>query len=85
MDALRLEDECRPGAIIMDVRIRGGMNGIEAARRIRAKKHVPIIFLSGYLEEVEKELGALESIEFLDKPVDQDLLKESIEKFLHAG
>ena len=81
-DAVRMEDECRPNGILMDVRIRGEMNGIEAAKRIRAKKSVPIIFLSGCLEEVEKELGEMSSIEFLNKPVDHDRLKEVLEKIL---
>ncbi len=78
-DAIRMEDECRPHAILMDVRIRGKMNGIEAAKIIRAKKHLPIIFLSGYLEEVEKELGEMSSIKFLNKPIDHDLLKEALD------
>lgn len=81
--AISLADECRPDVIIMDVRIKGGIDGIETARRIRAKKFVPIIFLSGYLREgVEKELGIWEGVEFLNKPVDHDALKKTIEKIL---
>ncbi len=81
-DAVRMEEECQPDAILMDVRIRGGMSGMDAARRIREKKHLPIIFLSGYLEEVEKEFGEMSSIEFLSKPVDHELLRETLEKAL---
>lgn len=84
-DAVRMEDDCQPDAILMDVRIRGGMNGIEAARRIRGKRDVPIIFLSGYLEEVVEEMGQMSSIEFLNKPVDHNLLKETLKKILPAA
>ena len=81
--ALRLAEECGPDLIIMDVRIKGDINGIEAARRIRAKRFVPIIFLSGYLREgVREELGFSEAVEFLNKPVDHEALKEAIEKVL---
>ena len=81
--ALKLEEECRPDLIIMDVRIKGGMNGLETARRIRAKRFVPIVFLSGYLREgVREELGFSEAVEFLNKPVNHDILKDAIEKAL---
>ncbi|MDA8388380.1 MAG: response regulator [Nitrospiraceae bacterium] len=81
--AIRLADDSGPDLIIMDVRIKGDMNGLEAARRIRAKKFVPIIFLSGYLREgVREELGFSEAVEFLNKPVDHDALKETIEKIM---
>ena len=79
--ALRLEEESGPDLIIMDVRIKGSMNGLEAARRIRAKRFVPIIFLSGYLREgVREELGLSDAIEFLNKPVDHNVLRDAIEK-----
>ena len=83
-DAIRMEHECQPNAILMDVRIRGNMSGIQAAKIIREKKHVPIVFLSGYIEEVEKELGEMSSIEFLNKPVDHDLLKEVMDKIFRV-
>ena len=84
--AISLVDECRPDLIIMDVRIKGCIDGLEAARRIRAKKLVPIIFLSGYLREgVREELGFSMAVEFLNKPVDHDVLKETIEKILETA
>lgn len=82
--AIQLNDELHPDLITMDVRIKGDMDGIEAARRIRAKKFVPIVFLSGYLREgVKEELGIPDGVEFLNKPVNEEILKETVEKLLN--
>ena len=82
--AVRLNDEHQPDLITMDVSIRGDMDGIETARRIRSKRFVPIIFLSGYLREgVKEELGSTDGVEFLNKPVNEEALKETVEKLLN--
>ena len=81
--AVRLAEDLQPDLITMDVRIKGEIDGIEAAKRIRSKKLLPIIFLSGYLRgDMEKELGEMDCIEFLTKPVDEKTLKEAVDKFL---
>ncbi|MDA8156137.1 MAG: response regulator [Actinomycetota bacterium] len=82
--AIWLDEECRPDLITMDVRIKGEIDGIETARRIRAKKFVPIIFLSGYLREgVKEEVGIPDGVEFLNKPVNEEILRETVEKLLN--
>ena len=81
--AIRLAEDLQPDLITMDVRIKGEVDGIEAAKRIRARRLVPIIFLSGYLkEDMAKELGEMDAVEFLTKPVDEGTLKDAVNKFL---
>jgi CheY-like chemotaxis protein len=46
--AVRLAQEREPSLILMDVRLSGTMDGVEAARRIQAKAHVPIVYLTAY-------------------------------------
>src|SRR5712671_701294 len=37
----------RPDLILMDVTLKGPMDGIEAAERLRKLVHVPVVYLSG--------------------------------------
>jgi PAS domain S-box-containing protein len=46
-EALRL----RPDLILMDIRLRGAMDGIEAAARIRELLDIPVVFLTAYADE----------------------------------
>lgn len=50
MDALRLAETTLPDAIIMDILLPGEIDGIEAASRIRAKRDVPILFLTAHTD-----------------------------------
>jgi len=68
-----------PDVILLDIRLAGDMDGIEAARLIREFSNAEIVFMSGYQEtsfrDRAMETGA---VAFLVKPV---LLKD-IEAFL---
>lgn len=43
--------QSRPDLILMDIKLRGEIDGIEAASRIRAKADIPIIFLTAFADE----------------------------------
>src|ERR1044072_7195613 len=38
----------RPNLVLMDIRIKGAMEGIETAEKIRAQFDIPVIFLSAF-------------------------------------
>lgn len=45
--ALQLAEREKPDAVIMDVNLHGALSGVEAARQIRARFAVPVVFVSG--------------------------------------
>jgi two-component system, cell cycle sensor histidine kinase and response regulator CckA len=49
--------ELKPDLVIMDVRLEGSMDGIEAARRIRAEHGTRIVYVTAYAATLE-ELAA---------------------------
>ena len=63
-----------PDVILLDIRLAGDLDGIEAARQIREFSKVDIVFMSGYQEMSFRE-RAMETgpLAFLIKPV---LLKD---------
>ncbi len=48
-EAIRIADEKRPDAVILDISLRGSMDGIEAAENISAIYECKIVFTTGYL------------------------------------
>jgi len=54
-EALKKVKELRPDLILMDLKLAGLMDGIEAAKAICSSGDVPIIFLTGYLKRSMRE------------------------------
>ena len=82
-DAINRAETEKPDIILMDINLKGEMDGIEAARQIKTKSGVPIIFLSGYPDdERAKEAGADETCAYLVKPVEPVDIKMTIDSLL---
>jgi CheY-like chemotaxis protein len=47
-EAIAKAAELKPDLVLMDVRLAGRMDGIEAAAQIRAAREVPILFLTAH-------------------------------------
>ena len=85
-DAIELASASHPDVVIMDIRLKGAMSGIESAKAIRSSMGVPIIFTSAYSqEEVCKEHGIDESFQFVTKPIRKDNLVRAISKSCGEG
>ncbi len=50
-DAVASASAKNPDLILMDIRLKGAMDGVEAAERIRSELDVPIIFITAYADE----------------------------------
>jgi CheY-like chemotaxis protein len=69
----------RPDVVLMDIKLRGKIDGITAAKRIRQHDDIPVIFLSAFLaQESVRQEGAPLSIAMLPKPFDPYELKEAM-------
>ena len=76
----------QPDLILMDVRLNGPMDGIEAAERIRQLCEVPIIFLTAYCDAVTLERAKLvEPYGYLVKPFVPSDLHAAIQMALYKG
>jgi len=49
-DAVRLAGETLPELVLMDIRLAGAINGIEAAGQIRREFHIPVVYLTAYAD-----------------------------------
>jgi CheY-like chemotaxis protein len=66
--------------ILMDIRLAGQMDGIEAARRIREQRDTPIIFITAHGDATTRAKieMVLPGTPVLAKPITADSLKEAI-------
>ena len=50
-EAVTLALELEPDIILMDIMLAGGIDGVQAAKTIKASKDIPFIFLTAYTDE----------------------------------
>ena len=84
--AIEKSEADNPDIILMDIVLKGKMDGIEAADRIRSRVEVPIIFLTACSEEqVLKRAKLTLPYGYLIKPFKHRELKATIEMTLYAS
>ena len=69
-----------PDLILMDVRLAGMMDGIEAAQQIIARQYTPIVFMTGFATDpIKSRAQKVKFLEFLEKPVDMHVINHIID------
>lgn len=71
VDAIGLAVKHQPDVVLMDIRLAGGSDGIDAARDIRRLQQIPIIFVTGNTDPATRErILEFSDATLLNKPVD---------------
>ena len=66
-----------PDIILMDIRLAGEIDGIEAAAVIKAESDIPVLYVTSYDdEEIRGRADSTKPIGFFGKPVDISKLKQ---------
>lgn len=85
-EAIKKVDEDNFDLVLMDIGLRGEMNGIDAAVQIRSRYDIPIIFLTAYIDEKIMERAKLtEPFGYLIKPVKERELHGTIKMALYKN
>ncbi len=86
-DAVIMAEEDDFDLIICDIRMPGqdGVKTIQQIRSLRGKKGIPVVFITGYADEVlEKEANLLDPVAYIYKPFDAfqllDIIKRTVSK-----
>jgi diguanylate cyclase (GGDEF)-like protein/PAS domain S-box-containing protein len=83
-DAIKKAEELHPDLILMDISLKGEMDGIEAATQIRARFDLPIIFLTALADQsTTKRARLAEPYGYLLKPFDERELVILIEMAIY--
>jgi CheY-like chemotaxis protein len=83
-EAIRKVAETHPDLVLMDVKLKGEMDGVEAAEQIRARFGIPVVYLSAYSDWTTLERAkATHPFAYLLKPIEEDRLCSIVEMALY--
>jgi CheY-like chemotaxis protein len=83
-EAIEKAGKTRPDLVLMDIRLKGNMNGIEAAKDIRTRFDIPVIYLTALADEdTLQRAKATEPYGYISKPFDERGLQAAVEIALH--
>ena len=82
--AIESAAEVRPDMVLMDIVIKGSMDGIEAAQEIRDRYDIPVVFVTAYADrETLQRAKITEPCGYILKPFDETDLLTAIEIALY--
>jgi len=76
--------ECKPDLILMDIRLRGDMDGVTAAEEIKKKYGIPVVFLTAYADSDTLQRAKItDPYGYLTKPFEERELHTTVEMALY--
>jgi CheY-like chemotaxis protein len=80
-EAVRAALHDPPGVILMDIRLDGDMDGIEAVKKIHSSTDIPVIYITGNNDAHSRErANQTTHSEFLVKPINQSTLNRALQQ-----
>jgi PAS domain S-box-containing protein len=85
-EAVQKAIELEPDLVLMDIRLRGIIDGVEAASRIKNASSIPIVYLSAYSEEKTLARAKItEPFGYITKPFEERTLQTTVEIALYKA
>jgi two-component system sensor histidine kinase/response regulator len=82
-EAIKKAEEVRPELVLMDIRLKGHMNGIQAARVIRDRFAIPVVYLTAFADtDTLQQAKTTEPFGYLVKPFEERQLHSTLEMAL---
>ncbi len=78
-EAIHTAETARPDLMLMDIKLKGTMDGVEAARRIRARTNIPVIYATAHADPATLQRAQVtEPFGLINKPYDDDQMRSAI-------
>ncbi|MCJ7808931.1 MAG: GAF domain-containing protein, partial [Desulfobulbaceae bacterium] len=85
-DAVNKASELQPDLVLMDIILKGEMDGIDAAGQIRERFNIPVVYLTAFSDEKTLQRARLTGpYGYILKPFDDSELRSNIEMALYKG
>jgi PAS domain S-box-containing protein len=85
-EAIKMVVETQPDLVLMDIRLEGDMDGVEAARQIKLLTDIPLIYLTAHSDHNSLDRAMpTEPSGYILKPFDDRSLKTTIEITLYKS
>jgi PAS domain S-box-containing protein len=83
VEALKIIRETSPDLVLMDIRLRGEMDGIDVAEQVRRELDIPVVYLTAYEDpETLARAGRSQAFGYVRKPIASASLQGAIEMAL---
>ena len=83
-EALEGAKEQKPDLVLMDIMLKGEMNGTETAGQIHSRFNIPVVYLTAYAdEEILEKAKVAEPFGYIIKPFEERELNTAIEMALY--
>ncbi len=83
-EAIRKAELTNADIVLMDIMLKGEMDGIEAAREIKKRLRIPVLYLTAYTDDETLERAKMTEPEgYISKPFKEEDLHSNIEMALH--
>ena len=83
--AIRKVGEDKPDLVLMDIVLKGVMDGIEAAEQIRSRFMVPVVFLTAHADkELLERVMKTDSFGYITKPFEEKMVRLAVEMALDS-
>ena len=78
-EAVEIAGRIRPDLVLMDIKLNGELDGIEAGKQIRDQHDLAVVYVTAYADEATLERAKFtEASGYLLKPVDQRTLQTAV-------
>ena len=93
-DAIKFSEKYKPDLVLMDIKLEGEIDGIDAADTMRSKFAIPVIYLTSYSDKNTVERAKMtrpsafilkEPFGFLHKPFEENELYTAIDIILYGN
>ncbi|MEE9594985.1 MAG: PAS domain S-box protein, partial [Candidatus Hydrothermarchaeales archaeon] len=85
-DAIKKAEKTGPDLVLMDIRIKGKMDGIQVAEKIKERLGIPVVYLTAYADKKTLERAKItEPFGYIVKPFDNKELRSTIETSLYRS
>lgn len=83
-EALRAASELQPDIVLMDVVLKGSMDGIAAAAEIRSRLDLPVVYVTAYADEnTVQRAKVTEPYGYIVKPFSESAVRAAVEIALY--
>ncbi len=83
-DAIRRAEEAKPDLALMDIRIKGDMDGTQVAAVLRSRFNIPVVYLTAHADaETLERAKVAQPLGYITKPFQEAELHANVEMALH--
>jgi DNA-binding response OmpR family regulator len=83
-DAIILSGQYKPDIVLMDIKLAGHLNGINAAKQIQDQLQIPVVFVTGNTDDdTRKQALEIQPAGYLTKPLNENILQTTLKTILN--